>query len=105
MPRLAPLALAASLASAAFTCAAADAPDGGRLAAEQGCLNCHSARVNYGAPSFASMGERAAQGTRAPEWLVDHWFEEMREKDVHTHNFVSDARAKAVLSWVAHGAK
>lgn len=106
MPRLVPLALALALAAAAMPSVAADAPDGGRLAADQGCLNCHASRAGHDIPSFFRMGERAAQGTRTPEWLVDHWLEEMREKDaVHAHAFVSEVRARAVLGWVARGAK
>jgi mono/diheme cytochrome c family protein len=83
---------------------AADAPDGARLAAEQGCLNCHGERA-HGAPTFKGLGERALQRGKAAEAVTDHLLEEMREKDIHTHAFVSEARARAVLSWVAQGAK
>jgi mono/diheme cytochrome c family protein len=105
MPTSALRAFAASAALAASLPAfAADAPDGGRLAAEQGCLNCHGERA-HGAPTFKGLGERALQRGDAVEAVTNHLLEEMREKDIHTHAFVSEARARAVLTWVAQGAK
>lgn len=106
MPNSALRALAASIALAAsLPCLAADAPDGGRLAAEQGCLNCHGERAQ-GAPSFKGLGERALKRGDATEAAASHLLEEMREKDaIHTHAFTSEARARAVLTWVVQGAK
>lgn len=96
---------ASLLLAASLPALAADAPDGARLAAEQGCLNCHG-RLAHEAPAFKAMGERAQQRNAEADGLAGHWLEEMREKDaVHTHRFVSEARARAVLTWVAQGAK
>lgn len=92
---------------ASWPCLAADAPGGARLAAEQGCLNCHGERA-LGAPTFKGLGERALQRgntAEAVEAVTSHLLEEMHEKNIHSHALVSEARARAVLSWVAQGAK
>lgn len=91
--------------AASWPALAADIPDGPRLAADQGCLNCHGERA-HGAPTFKGLGERALKRGDATEAAASHLLEEMHEKSaIHTHSFVSETRARAVLAWVAHGAK
>lgn len=88
----------------AWVGAQAMAADGAQSAADFGCLNCHGAQAHT-VPTFRSMADRAAR-RGDPAQALQHWLEEMHEKDfVHTHVMVSDDAAKLVLQWVAQGMK
>lgn len=84
----------------------AGAADGAALAADHGCLNCHGVRTHPSeAPLLKDLSARLARKGDAPEAL-NHALEEMREKGtVHTHAFVTDESALAILRWMAQGAK
>lgn len=105
MNTLALSAFAAVLTLAPLTGVAAEAADGARLAADHGCLNCHF-EGTHGMPSLKALGERSLKRGGEPGPIADHLLEEMLEKDaIHSHTFISEARARAVLTWVAQGAK
>ena len=84
----------------------ASADAGAALAADHGCLNCHGVRTHPSeAPLLKDLSARLARKGDAPEAL-NHALEEMREKGtVHTHAFVTDESALAILRWMAQGAK
>lgn len=99
-----PLAIAFALfATAALPVAAAD---GGTLAADHGCLNCHGVTTHpHEAPLLKDLSARLARRGDTPEAL-NHALHEMQEKGgVHGHRFASDEAALLILRWMAQGAK
>lgn len=98
------LAFAATLIVAANSPAAA--ADGGSLAADHGCLNCHGITTHpHEAPLLKDLSARLARRGDTPEAL-NHALHEMQEKaGVHGHRFASDEAALAILRWMAQGAK
>jgi cytochrome c551/c552 len=103
-PMKIPLAIAFALfATAALPVAAAD---GGTLAADHGCLNCHGVTTHpHEAPLLKDLSARLARRGDTPEAL-NHALHEMQEKGgVHGHRFASDEAALLILRWMAQGAK
>lgn len=82
------------------------AADGGALAADHGCLNCHGVRSHpQEAPLLKDLAARLGRGGDV-DAAANHALEEMREKNtVHGHRLVSDESALAILRWMAQGAK
>ncbi|WP_298826219.1 hypothetical protein [uncultured Piscinibacter sp.] len=82
------------------------AADGARLAADHGCLNCHGVRTHPSeAPLLEDLSAKLARRGDG-DAALRHALEEMREKGtVHTHAFVTDESALAILRWLAQGAK
>jgi cytochrome c551/c552 len=84
----------------------AAAPDGAVLATQMGCLNCHGAVPRGDSPAFQALRERAARREGDPAQRADHWLREMRESGqgrhaIVTHRQVSDASARALMTWLA----
>jgi cytochrome c551/c552 len=89
---------------AAAACVQASASDGGRLAADQGCLNCHLDH-DAAAPSLKRLSVRLSR-MGGDAHGIDDMLSEVREHGpIHTHQMVSDDAARAVLRWMAAGAK
>ena len=86
----------------------AGASERGQMAADYGCLNCHSGQARptpSAAPSLKHLTDKMARKGDPPE-AMRHMLHEMREKTfVHTHRMVSDETANAILQQVAQGAK
>lgn len=97
---------AAALLAVASVCAHAAEVDGGALAADHGCLNCHGVATHpHEAPLLKDLSARLARRGDSPEAL-SHARREMQEKGgVHGHRFASDEAALAILRWMAQGAK
>lgn len=82
----------------------ARAADGAQVASDHGCLNCHSGQ-SHSAPSLTRLAEKFGRSGTGPEAL-SHMLGEMREQSsIHTHQRVSDDSARAILKWMAEGAK
>jgi len=84
----------------------AGAADGGTLAADHGCLNCHGITTHpHEALALKDLAAKLARRGDTPEAL-NHALHEMHEKgSVHGHRFASDEAALAILRWMAQGAK
>lgn len=100
------LVLAAALLGMAIAPASAAPADGGALAADHGCLNCHGINTHpHEAPLLKDLSARLARRGDTPEALA-HALHEMQEKGgVHGHRFASEEAALAILRWMAQGAK
>jgi cytochrome c551/c552 len=82
------------------------AADGGSLAADHGCLNCH--RTDPHAPEPPSLRQLSERLVRKGDGdaALKHALEELRGADrVHGHLFITDDSALAILRWMAQGAK
>ncbi|MBT9502789.1 MAG: c-type cytochrome [Burkholderiaceae bacterium] len=80
------------------------ASDGGQLAADHGCMNCHGPTAKA-APSLQSLGAKLQRKGESPEAL-QHLLKEMREgKKIQGHQMVSDESALAILAWMARGSR
>lgn len=99
---------AAAIAFALLSCLVpnAGAADGGTLAADHGCLNCHGITTHpHEAPPLKDLAAKLARRGDTPEAL-NHALSEMHEKgSVHGHRFASDEAALAILRWMAQSAK
>lgn len=84
----------------------AGAADGGMLAADHGCLNCHGITTHpHEAPLLKDLAAKLARRGDSPEAL-NHALDEMHEKgNVHGHRFASDEASLAILRWMAQSAK
>jgi cytochrome c551/c552 len=84
----------------------AGAADGGMLAADHGCLNCHGITTHpHEAPALKDLSAKLARRGETPDAL-NHALHEMHEKgNVHGHRFASDEAALLILRWMAQGAK
>jgi cytochrome c551/c552 len=84
----------------------AGAADGGMLAADHGCLNCHGITTHpHEAPLLKDLAAKLSRRGDSPEAL-NHALAEMHEKgDVHGHRFASDEASLAILRWMAQSAK
>lgn len=99
---------AAAIAVALLSCLMpnAGAADGGMLAADHGCLNCHGITTHpHEAPLLKDLAAKLARRGDTPDAL-NHALHEMHEKgSVHGHRFASDEATLAILRWMAQGAK
>jgi cytochrome c551/c552 len=84
----------------------AQAADGGALAADHGCLNCHGVSSHpHEAPLLKDLAAKLGRRSDV-DAAANHALEEMREKaSVHAHRLISDESALAILRWMAQGAK
>lgn len=84
----------------------AGAVDGGVLAADHGCLNCHGITTHpHEAPALKDLAAKLARRGDAPAAL-NHALDEMHEKGgVHGHRFASDEAVLIILRWMAQGAR
>lgn len=82
----------------------ASASDGGQLAADHGCMNCHGPAAKS-APGLQGLSAKLQRKGDSPEAL-QHLLKEMREgKTIHGHQMVSDESAIAILAWMARGSR
>lgn len=92
------------LAGLALISLSTSAADGGQLAVDYGCVNCHSSTARS-APSLKQLAEELGRKGDQPEALQGVLRELRGQTSIRSHQMVPDAPALAILQWLAQGAK